>query len=124
MRPRRFPRRILAELHEAQFIRIRAGNEHRFIGIWVVVVKDRVFVRSWSMKPRSWWRSFLEEPRGAIQLGGREIAVRAAQARSEPIRDAVDQAYVEKYNTQASLKWARGLGSAKRRETTTELRPR
>jgi hypothetical protein len=38
-------------------------------------------------------------------------------------RSAVDSAYVEKYSTPASLKWAHGLASAKRRDTTTELMP-
>ena len=46
----------------AQNKRIRAGNRmHRFIGIWVVVVDDRVFVRSWSLKPQGWYRTFLAE---------------------------------------------------------------
>jgi len=44
---------------------IRAGTEpHRFIGIWAVVVDGRVFVRSWSLKPRSWYRTFREDPVG------------------------------------------------------------
>jgi hypothetical protein len=43
---------ILVALHESKGLRIRAGTgRHRFIGIWFVVVKDRVFVRSWSVKP-------------------------------------------------------------------------
>ena len=41
-------------------LRIRAGAEHRFIGIWAVVVDGRVFVRSWSLKPQGWYRTFLE----------------------------------------------------------------
>jgi hypothetical protein len=53
--PRSFPDNTLAVLRESKGLRIRAGiGQHRFIGIWVVVVKDRVFVRSWSVKPNSW----------------------------------------------------------------------
>ena len=38
---RQFPDDILAVLREAKGLRIRAGtSQHRFIGIWVVVVKD------------------------------------------------------------------------------------
>jgi hypothetical protein len=81
---RRFPPKILAAIDDGKIIGLRAGREpHRFIGIWVVVVEGRVFVRSWSLKPRSWWRTFLAEPRGAVQVANREIRVRAIQTRSE-----------------------------------------
>ncbi|MGH9324342.1 MAG: DUF2255 family protein [Vicinamibacteria bacterium] len=120
----RFQDRILSAIREGKMLLIRAGAEpHRFIGIWAVVVESRVFVRSWSLKPRSWWRTFLEVPRGAIEVGGREIPIRAVQTRSEKLKDAVDEAYLQKYNTKASLKYARDLGRAKSRATTTELVP-
>jgi hypothetical protein len=122
---RRFPKKTVAEIRDGGILRIRAGTQpHRIIGIWVVVVEGRVFVRSWSLKPRSWWRTFLEEPRGVIQVAGREIRVRAVQTRSERLKDAVDAAYLAKYHTPGSLKFARDLGSAKSRATTTELLPR
>jgi hypothetical protein len=121
---RRFPDEIVAAIRDGKILGIRAGTEpHRFIGIWTVVVEGRVFVRSWSLKPRGWYRTFLEEPRGAIQVAGREIPVRAVRTRSERLKDAVDRAYLEKYNTRASLKYARDLGRAKSRATTTELVP-
>ena len=88
-----------------------------------MVVERRVFVRSWSIKPRSWYRTFLKEPVGAIQIAGHEIAVRAARTRSDRLNSAVDRAYLQKYNTPASLKYARDLGRAKSRATTTELVP-
>jgi hypothetical protein len=121
---RQFSNDVLAAIRDEKILRIRAGTEpHRFIGIWAVVVEGRVFVRSWSLKPRSWWRTFLEEPRGAIQVAGREIAVRAVQTRSERLKDAVDHAYLEKYNTPGSVNYAKDLGRAKSRATTTELVP-
>ena len=121
---KRFPAEIVAAIRDGKFIRIRAGTApHRFIGIWAVVVEGRVFVRSWSLKPRSWYRTFLEEPRGAIQVAGREIPVRAVRTRSERLKDAVDQAYLAKYDTSASLVYARGLAKPERRATTTELVP-
>jgi len=122
---RRFPRNVVAAIRDGQIIGLRAGTEpHRFIGIWAVVVEGRVFVRSWSLKPRSWYRTFLEEPRGAIQVAGREISVRAVQTRSERLKDAVDRAYLEKYHTPGAIRFARDLGRAKSRATTTELVPR
>lgn len=124
MKSKRFSDDILAALGGGKILRLRAGTgTHRFIGIWVVVVKDRVFIRSWSIKPDGWYRTFLKEPRGAIRLGDVEIAICALPARSKQLRDAVDRAYLEKYNTPGYLKYAKDLGYAKSRATTTELVP-
>ena len=54
---------------------------------------------------------------------GREIPVRAVQSRSERLKDAVDRAYLEKYRTPGSIRYARDLGRAKSRATTTEPVP-
>lgn len=119
-----FPVDILVTIRDEKIIGLRAGTEpHRFIGIWAVVVENRVFVRSWSLKPRSWYRTFLEDPRGAIQVGDKEISVRAVQTRSERLKQAIDQAYLQKYKTPGSIKYAQDLGSAKSKATTTELVP-
>lgn len=124
MTRKRFPPRVLGALRDGQVLGIRAGRvPHRIIGIWVVVVEGRVFVRSWSLKPRSWWRTFLEEPQGVIEVGGKRMRVRAVQTRSERLKDAVSRAYLEKYDTPGSLKYARDLGRARSRATTTELIP-
>src|SRR5438034_8982693 len=121
---RRFPAGILVAIRDGKILRIRAGGEpHRFIGIWVVVVEGRVFVRSWSLKPRSWYRTFLEEPRGVIEVNGRRIPVRAVFTRSERLKSLVDRAYREKYNTPGSPHYVRGFKEKKRRDTTTELVP-
>jgi hypothetical protein len=121
---RGFADEVLAAIDKGKILGIRAGTEpHRIIGIWAVVVEGRVFVRSWSLKPRSWWRTFLEEPRGVVEVEGREIPVRAVQTRSERLKDAVSRAYLDKYTTPGSIKFARDLGRARSRATTTELVP-
>jgi hypothetical protein len=120
----RFPNDVLDAIRDSKILGIRAGTQpHRFIGIWAVVVERRVFVRSWSLKPRSWYRTFLREPCGAIQIAGHEIAVRAVRTRSVRLKDAIDHAYREKYDTPGASKYARDLGRAKSRATTTELVP-
>ena len=102
--PHRFPPALLAQLREGKGLRIRAGTgAHRFIGIWVVLVKDRVFVRSWSVKPDGWYRTFLGQPRGAISVGDRDIPVVAVRTRDKRILDAIDRAYLEKYNTPSKV---------------------
>jgi hypothetical protein len=126
MKPkRRFPKDVVTAIRDGKILGIRAGTKpHRIIGIWAVVVENRVFVRSWSLKPRSWYRTFLEEPRGVIQVDGREIPVRAVFTRSERLKKAVDRAYAEKYNTPGSRHYVQGFArSKKRRDTTTELVP-
>src|SRR5436305_14513909 len=107
--PRRFSGRALGELGQAKILGVRAGAEHRHTGVWVVVVEGRAFVRSWNDKPAGWYRAFLAQPLGSIQLAGREIAIRARQLRGERLRDAVTRAYAEKYNTKGSEKWVRGF---------------
>lgn len=121
---RYFPDNIITAIRDSKILGLQAGTQrHRFIGIWVVVVERRVFVRSWSLKPRSWYRTFLEEPHGVIQIADREIAVRAVHTRSERLKDAIDRAYLEKYHTPGSIKYARDLARKKSKDTTTELVP-
>ena len=120
----RFSKDVLDAVARSLVLGVRAGTKpHRIIGIWAVVVEGRIFVRSWSLKERSWWRTFLEEPRGVMAIGGREFEVRAIRTRSERPKAAVDHAYAEKYHTPASMKWVRDLRGQKSRETTTELAP-
>ena len=122
---RGFSASVLAAIRDGQVIGIRAGLEpHRVIAIWAVVVQGRVFVRSWSLKARSWFRTFVDDPRGIITVNDREIPVRAVLTRSARLKDAVSRAYLEKYHTPGSLKFARDLGRPKSRATTTELVPR
>ncbi|NTU65399.1 MAG: DUF2255 family protein, partial [Chloroflexi bacterium] len=90
----RFSDDMLAAIRRSHVIGLRAGTQpHRFIAVWAVIVEKRVFVRSWSLKPNSWYHIFQREPRGAIQVDGHEIAVRAVRTRSERLKDAIDRAY-------------------------------
>ena len=42
---------IVEAFRSAKIMGVRAGTEHRYTGVWVVVVNDRVFARSWNDKP-------------------------------------------------------------------------
>lgn len=124
MNRKKFPKEIVAAIREGKILGIRAGTKpHRIIGIWAVVVEGRVFVRSYTLKPRSWYRTFLGEPRGVIEVNGRQIPVRAAFTRSERLKTAVDHAYAEKFPTPGSKHFVEGFKEKKRRDTTTELLP-
>jgi len=122
---KRFPNDIVATIQKEKIFGIRAGMDstHRIIGIWAVVVEGRVFVRSWSLKPRSWWRTFLEDPQGIIAVGEKAIPIRAVRTRSERLKDLVSAAYKEKYNTPGSVKFVEDMSRKPSRDTTTELVP-
>jgi len=113
-------------IDESKILGIRAGaqSDHRFIGIWAVVVDGRVFARSWMQKADGWYRTLLDDPLGAIQVGEREVRIRAVRVRGERLRDTVERAYAEKYRTPGSLKYVRGFRTPTRRETTIEFLPR
>ena len=123
---RRLPRTIVAAINDAKILGIRAGTspDHRFTGVWPIVVERRVFARSWTLKKGGWFRTFLQDPLGHLQVGDREVRVRAVRVRSERICDAIEAAYAEKYPTPASKKYVRGFRTARRREATIEFVPR
>ena len=123
---RPFSRSLLAAIDASKILGVRAGarSDHRFVGIWVVVVEGRVFVRSYTLEKNGWYRTFLEDPLGTIQVGERPVPVRAVPVRSERLRDAVDEAYAEKYPTPGSIKYVRGFRTPRRRAATVEFVPR
>jgi hypothetical protein len=121
---RSFPDPVLATIRSKSSLKVRAGQgSHRFLGIWAVVVDDRVFVRSWNDKPSGWYRAWRDDPSGAILVGDRELPVRAVQVRGERLRDRVSAAYLEKYWRPGSATYARGMNTPERRTTTLELTP-
>jgi hypothetical protein len=122
----RLSRSVVSAIDASKIMGIRAGAraDHRFTGVWPVVVEGRVFARSWTLKAGGWYRTFLEDPLGTIQVGARKIRVRAIPVRSERLRDAVEDAYARKYSTPGSKKYVRGFRTARRREATIEFIPR
>ena len=123
---KRFSKRVIAVIDASKILGVCAGrdSDHRFIGIWPVVIEGRVFARSWTRKAGGWYRTFLGDPLGALQVGSRTIAIRVRRVTSERLRDAVERAYAEKYPTPGSRKYVRGFRSPARRETTVEFLPR
>jgi hypothetical protein len=121
--PHRLSRRVVAAIHASSILGIRAGvrSDHRFTGVWPVVVSGRVFVRSWSLKPGGWYQSFLEDQRGSIKIGARVVRVRAVRVRGERLRDAVEAEYARKYPTPGSRKYVRGFRTKRRRAATIEF---
>jgi hypothetical protein len=111
----------LEALDSAKIVGVRSGDEHRYTGVWVVVVERRVFVRSWSDRPSGWFRAFLDEPLGSLQVGEREVRIRGRRPRGARLARLVTAAYAAKYPTRASKKWVDGFAEPAREATTLEL---
>ena len=124
--PKRLSRPVVSAADAAGIMGIRAGakSDHRFVGVWPIVVDGRLFARSWTQSRGGWYKTFLEDRLGVIQVGDRELRVRAIAVKSERLRDKIEDAYAEKYDTKASQKYVRGFRTPRRRETTTEFVPR
>jgi hypothetical protein len=118
-----FRKDVVEALRKAKILGVRSGVSHRYTGVWVVVVDDRVFARSWSDKPTGWFQAFRKEPVGTIQAGDLEIPIRAKVVRSARIRNAVTAAFGEKYPTKGSKKWVDGFAEPSRLATTIEFVP-
>lgn len=125
----RFSESDIQALDQAKILGVRSGTTHKHTGVWLVVVKGRLFVRSWNDKPTGWYRALRAEPHGTIEWGGRkgqaarEVAIRARPVRGERLLADVTAAYAAKYDTPASLKWVRGFAEPSREATTLELVP-
>ena len=117
----RFSNAIVEAARDAKIMGVRAGTDHKYTGVWVVVVDDRIFARSWNDKPTGWFQAFRKQPTGTIQLGDREIRVQGKLVRSARTRDAVTAAFAEKYNTKGSRKWIEGFTEPERVLTTLEF---
>ena len=119
----RFPVPLLEGLRAAKILGVRAGSDHRYTGVWPVVVEDRLFVRSWNDVEGGWFRAFRSEPVGSIRVKDREVPVRGRHVRSPRLRQAVTEAYAAKFDTKASQKWVRGFAEPWRQKNTLELVP-
>ena len=114
---------IVDEFRRAKIMGVRAGAEHRYTGVWVVVVDGKVFARSWNDKPSGWFQAFRKQPRGMVQVADLEIPVRGKFVRNARMRDAVTVAFGEKYPTKGSQKWVEGFAEPERVANTIEFIP-
>lgn len=114
---------VVEAFRKAKIIGVRAGSEHRYTGVWVVVVDDRVFARSWNDKPTGWFQAFRKEASGTVQVGELEVPVRGKLVRGARMRDAVTAAFGEKYPTKGSRKWVEGFAEPARVVNTIEFVP-
>ncbi len=126
MGKRLLSRSIVSAANTSKILGIRAGanTDHRFIGVWPIVVEGRLFARSWTLKRRGWYRTFLEDPLGTLQVEDRQVNIRAVVVKSERLLKAVEDGYAAKYPTPGSMHYVRGFRTPRRRAATVEFLPR
>jgi hypothetical protein len=118
-----FAKEVVEVFRSAKIMGVRAGTEHRYTGVWVVVVDGRVFARSWNDKATGWFQAFRKQASGTVQVGELELPVRGKVVRSARLRDAVTVAFGEKYPTKGSRRWVEGFAEAERVVNTIEFIP-
>jgi len=102
---------ILDKIKTNSLTGIRAGNTRdSFLDIWMVVVDNRIFARSWGLSERSWYSQFLTDPSGAIRCGEHIVPILARVPDDVlQLTDRINQAYLEKYNKGDNAVYAQGI---------------
>lgn len=121
-----FSKELLKCIKETQITSVRVGKDRdKFTGIWMVVVKDRIFGRSYNGAERSWFTSLLNGEHGDIKCGKEIIAVKGVKPVDiKTITPAVNKAYEKKYLIKAyNKKWVDGLCENERIARTMEFIP-
>ncbi|REC63665.1 DUF2255 domain-containing protein [Chryseobacterium pennae] len=104
-------------------IGIKAGSERPdFLEIWMVVVQNRIFARSWGLAERSWYNTFLKSSVGQIKCDDEIYTIKAIVSEDiEQLTDKINRAYLTKYNFGRNRKYAMGIIEEKHIERTMEF---
>ena len=93
--------RHLAGLRELEIAAAKVGGGHGpWTPIWVVVVEEEVFVRTWHRRSTGWYGRAVGSARARIRMSGESVDVIVA-ATGDRGAEAVDAAYRTKYGAGA-----------------------
>jgi len=123
---KKFSKAFLKSISETQITSVRAGKDReKFTGIWMVVVEDRIFGRSYTLSERSWYTALASGETGDIKCGKEIIPIKGAKPKDiKSITGAINKAYKKKYLVKASnKKWVDGLAEPERVARTMEFIP-
>jgi len=121
---KKFSKAFLKCINETQITSVRVGKgREKFTGIWMVVVKDRIFGRSYYGADRSWYTALLNGDNGDIKCGNEILPVKGLKpADIKAITKAINKAYEKKYLVKAHNKiWVDGLCEPERVARTMEF---
>lgn len=104
-------------------IGIKAGFDRpAFLDIWMVVVDERIFARSWGFAENSWYNTFLQNPYGQIKCGDSVFNIQALiPTDKEEITEKINIAYLAKYNSGHNIEYAKGIVEGKHIDKTMEF---
>ena len=123
---KKFSKEFLKCISETQIISVRVGKgRDKFAGIWMVVVKDRIFGRSYYGADRSWYTAFLNGDDGDIKCVKEIIPVEGSiPVDLDVINKAINKAYAKKYLIKSyNKKWVDSLAEPERVARTMEFIP-
>lgn len=113
--------RALATIEEVDIETSRAPERPtRRVTIWIVVVGDEVYVRSVRGPVGRWYRDARANPRAALHLGDRSVAVHAVPVTDAATIGRVSEAFRSKY---AASPYAPPMVRDEVLETTLRLDP-
>ena len=113
----------LEYIQSNNLIGIKAGSERPdFLEIWMITVRDRIFARSWGLAEKSWYNTFLENPKGHIKCGEAIYNIKAMIVNdNQKLTEEINQAYLKKYNNGRNSKYATAIIKRKHIEKTMEF---
>jgi hypothetical protein len=106
-----------------EFIGLKAGKDRpNFLEIWMVVVEDRIFARSWGLAERSWYNTFLTDNKGQIKCGENIYSITAIIPEDKNmLAEKINKAYLNKYNYGDNAGFASDMVTPERIEKTMEF---
>jgi hypothetical protein len=117
----KFDAATLGVLRNIQEVRIRTEKHPRSaVVIWIVVVGEEVFVRSFLGAKGRWYRDVAAGGRATLEASGREVAVKTRPANDPAMIERVSRAFLEKYR---SSPYAHAMVQADALPTTLRLQP-
>ena len=123
---KKFSKEFLKCIKGTQITSVRIGEgRDKFTGIWMVVVKDRIFGRSYYGAERSWYTALLSGDKGDIKCVKEILPVKGLKpADINIITKAINKAYEKKYLVKGyNKKWVDGLCEPERVARTMEFIP-
>ncbi len=106
--PKRFNADVRNRLAQTEEIQIEtrrpgAGAAAHRTTIWVVVIGDDVFIRSFHGIAGRWYQEIKANPAAAVHVGGERIPVRAMPVTNDATTEQVSDAYRQKYGNDPYL---------------------
>jgi len=118
-----FPDNFYSYLKNNTLIEIKGGiDRESFLKIWMVIVDQRVFARSWNKSANSWFTEFIKTGCGYIKYGNEIIPVKGIKLhKSDETNNLIDKAYLKKYTQKENIPYAKGITQAEYADYTMEF---